>query len=255
MLDMRRREFITLLGGAAAWPLAARAQQPAMPVIGVISAGSRDTYVELLAAFRQGLKQTGYVEDQTVAIDSRWAEGQNDRLPALAADLVKRHVAVIIAPGPAAAKAAKAATTTIPIVFISGDDPVRTGLVSSITQPGRNITGVMLVASRVLTKRVEMMYALVPGDFANAPFARLGHENRNLQHQQCQQAFSQSLGVGRHGSAGGRLSPGAEGRGCGVSQSCNREGGLRRRLAWRKVMEWCRYPGPRLRARHNSYRA
>jgi putative ABC transport system substrate-binding protein len=159
---MRRRDFVSLLGiAAAAWPLAARAQQPA-PVIGFLSSGSQGPYQHLVAGFLQGLKETGYVEGQNVALEYRWAEGRHDRLQAMAADLVRRRVNVIAATTTPAALAAEATGTTIPIVFDTAGDPVRLGLVASLNKPGRNITGVAWLGSELVAKRLGLMRDLIP---------------------------------------------------------------------------------------------
>jgi putative ABC transport system substrate-binding protein len=161
---MRRRDFVTLLGGTAAtWPLSARAQQPAMPVIGFLRPSTPESVVHLLTAFRAGLKEIGFVEGQNVAIEYRWAERQNDRLGEIAAELVRRQAAVIVTPGStAAALAVKAETTTIPIVFSTGIDPVKSGLITSFNKPGGNVTGIYMLSGDLVGKRLGLLHELVP---------------------------------------------------------------------------------------------
>ena len=195
---MRRRDVITLFGGAAAaWPLAARAQQPRMPVIGYLGAASARGYVAQLAAFRQGLQDAGYVEGRNVAVEYRWADDRYDRLPALAAELVGRQVTVIVASGAAAAPAAKAATTTIPIVFATGADPVAVRLVASLARPGGNLTGVTTLNTELGPKRLELLREAVPTASIVAALVNPSYPAAETQSKDLQ-AAARTLGLQLH---------------------------------------------------------
>jgi putative ABC transport system substrate-binding protein len=191
---VKRRDFITLLGGAAAWPLAARAQQPTKPVIGFLGSTTPDTYAGRIRAFRQGLSETGYVEGRNAAVEYRWAEGQYNRLPAMAADLVRSQVSVIVASAIPAALAAKAATATIPVVFYVGIDPVELGLVASLSRPGGNLTGVVSLAVELGPKRLELAHELMP---TSATVAFLVNPTRSSAEDETKvmQAVAQSLAL------------------------------------------------------------
>ena len=193
--DMQRREFLGVLGGAAAaWPFLARAQQPAMPVIGFLHTATSASYAAMVAGFRQGLKQTGYVEGENVAIEYRWGENHSDRLAAMAVDLVRRRVAVILAGGNSdASLAAKAATSTIPIVFAHGSDPVKLGLVISLNRPGGNLTGVNFLVAALGPKQLELLYELVPTAAVIAMLVNPGNSNGDSQ-LKAVQAAAQAIG-------------------------------------------------------------
>jgi putative tryptophan/tyrosine transport system substrate-binding protein len=188
MFGMKRREFITLLGGAAAWPLAARAQQPAMPVVGFLSSRSPTTDAPLIAVISQGLKESGFTDGQNVAVDYRWAEGQYERLAALAAEFVNRRVAVIAAASVPSALAAKAATSTIPIVFVSGVDPVKLGFVASLNRPGGNMTGVNVITTTLEAKRFELLRNVVRTGAPIAVLVNPANPDSDFQQQDLQTA-------------------------------------------------------------------
>ncbi|WP_409190381.1 ABC transporter substrate-binding protein [Bradyrhizobium sp. RDM4] len=196
---MQRRDFITILGGAVAvWPLTARAQQPAMPVVGLLHSASPEAYVSQMSTFRQSLKEVGYVEGQNVAIEYRWAKDQMDQLPMLAAELVRRKVSVIAAGGsPASALAAKSATATIPIVFMNAADPVAIGLVSSFNRPGGNVTGATLLSAELISKRLGLLHDLLPSVRRLAVLVNPTRPGVDAQKAQVQDA-AQALGLTVH---------------------------------------------------------
>jgi putative ABC transport system substrate-binding protein len=191
---MRRREFITLLGGAVSWPLAARGQQAAMPVIGILSSQTQETEAARLAALWRGLQQIGFVEGRNVAIEYQFADGQNDRLPALAAELVNRQVTVLVANTTPPALAAKAATAIIPIVFVTGVDPVELRLVASLNRPGANVTGVTFLVQQLLAKRLELLGEVIPG---GAPIGMLVDQNNPNAESDVQHALAAAGALGR----------------------------------------------------------
>ena len=193
---IRRREFITLLGGAAAWPIAARAQQAAMPVIGFLGAVSPTGFSDRLQAFHQGLKDTGYAEGANIAIEYRWAENQLDRLPAMAADLVRRQVAVIVTSGGTVPTiAAKAATTTIPIVFAIPEDPVKLGIIASLARPGGNLTGVNFFFGELVPKRLELLRELMPAMTRVAVFVNPANPARAELHAKEAETAGRAMGL------------------------------------------------------------
>jgi len=192
---MRRRAFITLLGGAAAaWPLVAPAQQPAVPVVGVLSSQSQDSEATVLAAWRQGLSEAGYDDGRNVTFEYRYADGQGDRLPTLAAELVRRQVRVLVANTTPPAFAAKAATATIPVVFVTGVDPVEVGLVASFNRPGANVTGVTFLSNKLVAKRPELLAALVSG---TAPIGMLAHARNPNTATDVRDALATAASLGR----------------------------------------------------------
>jgi putative tryptophan/tyrosine transport system substrate-binding protein len=195
---VRRREFIALLGGAAAWPLAAHAQQPAMPAVGFLGSSSAAEWLPFVNAFQRGLKETGYIEGENFTIEYRWADGQYDRLPALAADLVRRQVAVILAAGsPVPALAAKAATATIPIVFALGIDPVQFGLVASLNRPGGNMTGVNFLVGHLAEKALGLIHELIPNVAVGAMFVNPNNPNADSVTRNARET-ARSLGLQIH---------------------------------------------------------
>jgi putative ABC transport system substrate-binding protein len=192
---MKRRAFITLLGGAAAaWPLVAPAQQPAVPVVGVLSSQSQDSEATVLAAWRQGLSEAGYDDGRNVTFEYRYADGQGDRLPTLAAELVRRQVRVLVANTTPPAFAAKAATATIPVVFVTGVDPVEVGLVASFNRPGANVTGVTFLSNKLVAKRLEPLAALVSG---TAPIGMLAHARNPNTATDVRDALATAASLGR----------------------------------------------------------